>query len=517
MIYTRAFVLALASLAFVPVCAGAGPPGKVSPLNPPEGRFSDEWAEVYMAGGKVGYTHSTMAREGNLIHTSNTTKMKVGRLESTVEIAVVQTTTETLGGVPLRFETVTEASVMKSAVRGMMLDGKVTIVTSQYGMERTQTFEFSKGALMTWGGYRESLLRGFQPGTEYTLQIYAPELRLDAPVSAATRVGEWTTFEHLGVQRKGQLVIVELETPMGTLELKSWVDEHGRPLKALVPAPGLGDLVLVTCDQATALTDFLPPEIFMRTVIKADRKLVPSALERVKYLIRSTRPDVQLGDLPVTGMQRPFPRGDGSIELIVVRQSRKSARPRATSRADLPETGKSSGPDMSEYLESNLMINTDDPELVALARRAADGETEPYALADKLRRFVTGYVKTKSLNIGFATASEVCRTREGDCSEHGVLLAALGRLNGLPSRIAVGVAYVPRLAGENGAFGYHLWTQFFVDGEWVDFDAALGEQRCSPTHIAFATSSLKNSGMADLSLPLLSKIGAIDIDILEVE
>jgi hypothetical protein len=30
-------------------------------------------------------------------------------------------------------------------------------------------------------------------------------------------------------------------------------------------------------------------------------------------------------------------------------------------------------------------------------------------------------------------------------------------------------------------------------------------------------SSLKNSGLADLSMPLLSKIGAIDIDIVEVE
>ncbi len=130
---------------------------------------------------------------------------------------------------------------------------------------------------------------------------------------------------------------------------------------------------------------------------------------------------------------------------------------------------------------------------------------------------MTEYVTTKSLNIGFATAGEVARTREGDCSEHGVLLAALGRINNLPSRVAVGLAYVPVFGNQDDIFGYHMWTQFYIGGRWVDFDAALRETDCRPTCIAFAVSSLKNAGMADLSLPLINKIGAIDIDILDIE
>ena len=172
---------------------------------------------------------------------------------------------------------------------------------------------------------------------------------------------------------------------------------------------------------------------------------------------------------------------------------------------------------MSEYLDGNLMMNTADPKLIELAKQAAGGEKEPFALADKLRRFVTEYVETKSLNIGFATASEVARTKEGDCSEHGVLLAALGRLNGLPSRVAVGLAYVPVFGKQEDIFGYHLWTQFFIDGRWIDVDAALRETDCSPARIAFAVSSLKNAGLADLSLPLITKLGGIDLDILEIE
>ena len=54
-------------------------------------------------------------------------------------------------------------------------------------------------------------------------------------------------------------------------------------------------------------------------------------------------------------------------------------------------------------------------------------------------------------------------------------------------------------------------------GSSSDLDAALKETVCSPARIAFAASSLKNTGLADLSLPLLFKIGAIDIDIVETE
>ncbi len=255
----------------------------------------------------------------------------------------------------------------------------------------------------------------------------------------------------------------------------------------------------------------------MKTVIKAKKAIDAKSTNRVKYRVRATKPDIDLTELPATGMQTLAEQTDHWVELIVERQRHKPVKPQASAAGDSPGTGRLEADQLAEYLESNLMINTADPKLIDLARRAAGGETEPYALVDKLRRFVTDYVEAKTLNVGFATASEVCRTKEGDCSEHSVLLAALGRLNRLPSRVVVGLAYVQAFGGQDHIFGYHMWTQFYIDGRWIDVDAALKETVCSPTRIAFAASSLKNTGLADLSLPLLFKIGAIDIDILEIE
>ncbi len=482
----------------------------IDPNNPPQGRFSDEWAEIYMAGGKIGYAHTTMNRDGENISTRATFHMVMGRAEQPVKIGMTQYTTENLAGVPVAFGSEMDMSVMKSATKGAVKDGKVTIVTSQYGMDQTQTFDFPAGALMSWGLYRESLLRGFKPGSTYTLSVYAPELRLDGPVSAVTAVGDWEEFRLGGKATKGQKVIVTMQSPIGSFEMASWVNGEGVPLKARVPIPGMGDIEMITSDQAAALRDFVPPEFFNTSTIPSKRKIDRNAVRRIKYRLTAKGPGVELGDLPSTDMQTIVGKNDKVVELMVTRIAH---RPRSASS----QSGGKNDPSMAEFLEGNLMINTADPKLIELAKQAGGGEKEPFALADKLRRFVTDYVENKNLNIGFATASEVARTKEGDCSEHGVLLAALGRLNGLPSRVVVGLAYVPFFGKQDDIFGYHLWTQFYIDRRWIDVDAALRETDVSPARVAFAVSSLKNAGLADLSLPLITKLGAIDIDILELD
>lgn len=486
----------------------------IDPRNPPQGRFSDDWAELYLAGGKVGYAHTTMTREGDVITSGTKFSMTLGRVEQPVKVEIVQSTSESLVGVPLTFVSEMNASVMKTATRGAIKDGKVTITSSQFGMEQTQTFDFPAGAVMTWGAMRETLIRGFKPGTKYDLPTYAPEIRLDAAITATTEVGDWEPLSARAAQScgadRGQKVVVKMEAPpMGVMEMVSWVDADGNPLLARLPMPGLGDIEMVRSTQAAAMADFVPPEFFMKSTLKSPRKLDRAKISEIRYRLKTTGAIDALSDLPNTDMQRVEQKGDGFADLVVMRQTHKH---QAHNTNDSLTSSQ-----LAEFLEPNLMINTKDPKLIELAEKAAGGEKDSFKLAAKLRRFVTDYIETKSLNIGFATASEVARTKEGDCSEHGVLLAALARINKLPSRVAVGIAYVPFFGKADDIFGYHMWTQVYIDGRWIDIDAALRETDCSPARIAFAVSSLRNSGVADISMPLLGKIGSIELEILEVK
>ena len=85
--------------------------------------------------------------------------------------------------------------------------------------------------------------------------------------------------------------------------------------------------------------------------------------------------------------------------------------------------------------------------------------TTPWQMAVKFEQFVHNYINRKDFSQAFASAVEVADTREGDCTEHAVLLAALCRARGIPARTAIGLVYVPHDQG----FGYHMWTEVYIN------------------------------------------------------
>lgn len=88
-----------------------------------------------------------------------------------------------------------------------------------------------------------------------------------------------------------------------------------------------------------------------------------------------------------------------------------------------------------------------------------------------LTAFTRAYISKKSLGRNFDLASKVVATREGDCSEHAVLLAAVLRKHGFPARVMLGTVLV-NLDGTPSAFG-HAWVETFGKGAWATADAAL--------------------------------------------
>lgn len=84
---------------------------------------------------------------------------------------------------------------------------------------------------------------------------------------------------------------------------------------------------------------------------------------------------------------------------------------------------------------------------------------------------------------GHFSALEALDRRAGDCTESAVLLAALGRAAGIPTRVVSGLTYsrVPVL-GTSNAFMPHSWVLAYVDGRWKSFDLAL--ERFDSSHIA---------------------------------
>ena len=172
------------------------------------------------------------------------------------------------------------------------------------------------------------------------------------------------------------------------------------------------------------------------------------------------------------------------------------------------------------------MINSDDKKVRALAANALKDKPVGLAAHGKallMVDYVSQYITEKNLGVALASASDVARTAQGDCTEHAVLLAAMLRVEKIPSRTVTGLVYVDQFVGKKKIFGYHMWTQAWIkkpgdtEARWVDLDAAMpGEiDTFDATHIALGHSAMDDKdGMVDM-VNASSVIGRLSIKVIE--
>lgn len=146
------------------------------------------------------------------------------------------------------------------------------------------------------------------------------------------------------------------------------------------------------------------------------------------------------------------------------------------------------------------LLQTHDPNIVRLARRIAGSERDPRAVAERLNTWVHDSI-TDRVTFGIPSASQVLKTRTGDCNEHTQLYVALARSLGLPARIASGLAYV------DGKFYYHAWPEVLL-GDWVAVDPTFGQFPADAAHLRFVI------GGVTRQTELLRLMGNLHIDVL---
>jgi hypothetical protein len=134
-----------------------------------------------------------------------------------------------------------------------------------------------------------------------------------------------------------------------------------------------------------------------------------------------------------------------------------------------------------ECLKPSVQIENDNPELVKLAQDAIGDEKDAWAAAQKLEKFVNGYITDKNMSNLFESATGVMKSKAGDCTEHGVLLAGLagGRDRARRGRL-------PHFQGS----GAVTCAAGVARRKWYAIDGVL--QGGSTRHLRFAADSLQS-------------------------
>ena len=136
------------------------------------------------------------------------------------------------------------------------------------------------------------------------------------------------------------------------------------------------------------------------------------------------------------------------------------------------------GPTDRTWLEATFVVDYDQPEFAPLKTEMA--VLGPKPTRAQIVEFVNRTVDERAPR-GWDLASTVAKRRQGDCSEHAVLTAALARMYGIPARVMVGIALLS--AGNDFAAYGHAWTEMQEGGKWVVADAAMLEMAASVRYI----------------------------------
>jgi transglutaminase-like putative cysteine protease len=143
--------------------------------------------------------------------------------------------------------------------------------------------------------------------------------------------------------------------------------------------------------------------------------------------------------------------------------------------------------ELARYLTPNAWVQSDNAEIRALARNTVSPSMPVDVRMHKLERLVKQRMRGSNDFLGFGSALDALHTGSGDCTEFSVLLAAFARSQGIPTRIAMGMAYSDRFSGKKDVFSPHVWVQAWDGKRWTSYDAGL--DGFDSTHIALAVGS----------------------------
>ena len=466
----RPWISGIILLAAAPIAVG------VEKADPPI------YSAVFMGGGKIGHSVLRRSVADGKVTTSVSLKMTVSRGGVSLTVTREETTVETVDGRPLEFMSTMDLGGMlggKQTTRGVIgANNRVKVTMTAAGQTQSVTQAWPKGALMPEGVRLLQARKGLKEGTSYGFSVWLTDTKSAQPVQIT--IGPSKKVDLLG--RVVTLTEVRMKMALlGEQITHSYMDKDLNALKTVTSMMGM-QMEMVVCDKSFALSKDDVVDFVAKTLLRAPKGMTGVRSARsVVYEIQPIRGRAKKLSIPTTDNQTVRSKGNRLILTVrPVRPARGGA---------IPYKGKD--PRALKAMKPTSHLQSGHKKIIALARRAVGDAKDAAVAAGKIESFVRTYMQSKDLSVGYATALEVAESRQGDCTEHSALLAALCRAAGIPAELVTGVAYVPEFGRHRNVFGGHQWVRAHVGGKWIGLDASLGYDA---GHIALASGTLGESG-----------------------
>jgi hypothetical protein len=487
------------------VCLTLAVPAAVKAAAEKAKESETEYFAVFMEGKKAGYAMNERVVSDGKVITSTVVSLTINRAGIPLSLTMTAESIETAEGKPISFESVQDLGLMKMEVSGKMQpNGKVALVSSSVGSVQKSVIDWPEGALMAEGMRLLQEAKGLKEGTEYSYSVFEPSM--GTALTAKTIVGTTKPVDLLGrVVNLTEITNILSMPGMGEISTKSYVDEDFKLQKDIMPIMNI-NIEMVACAKEFALGKNDVVELIGKMFIDSPVPLKNlESVESITYYM-APQADAKM-TIPPNDNQQVRKAADGKVIMTVKPLS-------APAGVKFPYEGNDRA--ALEALKPTQFVQSDHEKIIELARLAVGKTKDAAEAVDKIEAFVSEYVADKNLSVGYASAAEVAQSKQGDCTEHAVLTAALCRAVGIPAQVVTGLAYVSQWRAMQSGFGGHAWTQAYVGGKWIGLDAAFrgtGRGGYDAGHIALAAG---NGDPGDF-FSLVTTMGQFEFEKVEVK
>lgn len=474
----------------------------------------ESWYRVRLTDSPpIGYMHTQIAKNGTHYRASETMQITVRRGGTDTSTMFVETMAlEQMDGQTVQMSVAQKVAKQSVSMNYIFGEDKITVSTSSAGS--TYESEVPKPDPDSYVSRRigqkifvEKCLAGED---NIAVAMIRPELGPHVVNVTHTRKegsfddepGLWkSTITGVPVdvtegysRNCSVLMLSEMESPFGRLRCElTGTDE----VEELIKAAAGGKLDREGMPEVVDSASIVLPRFFPQVL----------SARKAHYRVWHTAQGVL--ELATSGYQRVTRTTENIAYRVDVRIDLDKPSPRLPSE------------DPASYLEPSVTIDSNDPLIKRLSKsfiQMAGNPKDAFKRADALRRGTRRHITQKDLATGFASASETARSKTGDCTEHGVLLAALLRAANIPSRVCNGLVYTHANVKNKmvPVFGWHMWTQALIDDAWVDLDATL-DTSFNVGHLLVSTERMSDVSIITTShLKMMTMLNNMDMEVISM-
>jgi hypothetical protein len=439
------------------------------------------WMNIFQDERKIGFSHTRFDTEPTGYRLTETVHMRINTMGMIQNISLNTKSRLNPDFTLQELDFEISSGRFRFSVQGAVDGNNLQVTTQSAGSSRKLDIPLSDKLYLMTGIMDAVAATNLQAGDKYAFKIFDP-----ASMGQVDVVAKIIGPEQIEVAGVDQLA-TKISMNFKGLSQLAWIGKDGDVIKE----KGLLGIRLIKTDRKDALDGL---------AIQSSQDLTRFAsvasntqLENVDAL-KVLR--VKIEGIPFNSLQLHGGRQSLKGQVLTVKKETLSHLAPDLKFDDLTALEK-------VFLKPDPFIQSDDQKIRDLVQEILKDtpEAAPLTRAKKLLDWVYTHIEKRPV-LSLPDALSTLENKVGDCNEHAVLLAALGRAAGIPTRIEAGLVYL------KDRFYYHAWNLMYL-GQWVTVDPVFGQLPADVSHLRFAT------GSPERQLDIMGIIGKIQLTVLK--